>query len=159
MPTVLSGIVESWGEKLLAGAFIYVLLVLAIALPIAPQNPELNKLVIPGTFDILRQSYETWNQLRGAVFSGSSITALAKIFNFIVDTSKVILTILGNIVVAYILLGFVISGFLPGPLVILRALIWVGAFAANTILLLYLLDKTGSVLSSLLGSLIPLRIG
>ena len=159
MPTVLSGIVESWGEKLFVAAFVYVLLVLAIAVPVSPQNPELNKLVIPGTYNILRQTMSTWEKISGAVFSGNSISVLANLFNLISSSSKAVLTILGNIAVAYILLGFVVSGFLPGPLTVIKVLIWVGAFGANVILVLYLFSKVWSVARTLLGSLVPISLG
>jgi len=159
LPMVLSTIVENWGEKLLAGAFIYVILVLALAMPLSPENPSLSKLVVPGTFEALRDTFNTWNQISGKVLSGSETETIIGIINLITSGMKALFEILFSIAVAYLLLGFAISSYLPGPLVIIKSLIWAGMFAANLILGLYLADKTINVLRSIISSLIPTALG
>ena len=132
--------IDTWGRRLLFVSFVYSVMVMILTYSMLASGMQPPNLVSPVVFNMYENAYKNWESISGEVINATATSILLLTANSISLFFNLVFGLLINVATSFIWLGYVASMYLPGPLAVLRIPIWMTAFTANIVLLMYLID-------------------
>ena len=144
-------IVDSWGSRLVTVAFIYTIIAMIVTYSSLAAGYQPPALVSPKVMEEYAAAYQAWQRISGEVVNGSTLGYVKAVFDLLDGVFNTVLAGTATITFSFIWLGYAVSSILPPPLDVLKIPIWVGAFVANFVMLVYLIKTVYNMLASVFG--------
>ena len=148
-------LLETWGERLSGIAFLYSFISMVIVFSYAASGLQPPPVLPQPIIDVYEKAYNTWSSISGVLLSGNAVQIAGTLLTHIGDLFSTITAFLASTILAYAWLAVVVTQYLPPPLTILAVPVWVGAFFANLVVMMYLIRRAMELLEKIIGYMSP----
>ena len=148
-------LLETWGEKLTGIAFLYSFIAMIIVYSYAASGLQPPPVLPTPIIQVYERAYNTWSSISGVLLSGNALQIAGTLLTNIGALFSTIVAFMASTVLAYAWLAVIVTQYLPPPLTILAVPVWVGAFFANLVVMMYLIRKAMELLEKIAGYVSP----
>lgn len=143
--------VDEWGRRLLSAAVVYTVVAMVVTASSYAAGAEPPPLVPSNIAALYGEAYRSWSQVSGSVFNASALGVVKAAFYGLDALFNGVIGVMFTLAGAFVWMAYSVASYLPRPLDILSVPVWVAAWFANLVLMLYLVKLVYGILSRILG--------